>query len=110
MKYKSIYKIIIGAAFFVLALCGIAACEKSGDGIGQAGNPPVNLDRVTPKEDPKWALVIDAQFIFAVILGVAVVALTTFMAVRIIREKRADKRADRAVREAKWKEFEGKEE
>ena len=110
MKYKSISKIILGAALFALALCGFTACEKSAAGFGQAGTPPIELERITPKEDAKWALIIDAKFIFAMILGVAVVALTTFMAVRIIREKRADKRAARAVAEDKWKKFEEKEE
>ena len=54
-------------------------------------------------EPTEIVLLVCAAVIFAAIL-----AFTVIMAVRIIREKTADKRAERAIAEKKWKEFEDK--
>ena len=103
MKNKSLYKTILGAALFIFALCGFSACKKSEPGLSQGSGSPLELPWLPP-------LFYDARFIFALILGVAVMVLTVIMAVRIIHEKRADKRAERAVAQKKWKAFEDKEE
>ncbi|MCL2796789.1 MAG: hypothetical protein FWD58_01870 [Firmicutes bacterium] len=95
MKNKSLYRTIVGTILFVLALIGLVACEKSEPGLSQGKSSPLELPWLSP-------LFYDARFIFALILGVALVALTVVVAVRIIREKRADKQADRAIQDEKW--------
>ena len=105
-KHKIIIRIIGGALIFASALGFFAGCQgEASPGIGgkdKGGSSPIELPWLPP-------IFYNPYFIFALILGVAVLALTVFMAVRIIREKREDKNAERAVAEEKWKECEDKE-
>ena len=100
MKNKSLFKTIISALIFALTLCGLAACQKNTEP-GLGGDPGASCELL-------WLppIFYNGYFIFALLLGVAVLALTVFMAVRIIREKRADKQAERKMAEEKWKEHE----
>ena len=55
-----------------------------------------------PPEPPPLEMII--LLTCAIVIGVAILSLTVFMAVRIIREKNADKRAEQAVTALKSRE------
>lgn len=81
------------------ALLGFAGCAKQqepGFGQGSSVTPPA-IDRPAN---------IDVWLIIAIVIGAAVLALTVFMAVRMIREKSADRRAEQAVLAEKRREKE----